>query len=332
MLRADPHGRSLYVAVLLPRERYAEELRTRIRSQLVACTGATYVDDRASFLEEGAAVLHYFCTTASGRLSVPDSAALAAEIEELSSHWEDRFEAALIDRFGESEGVLLADRYTDGYPEPLRVATHPVDAVRGVVALEALTATGAPQFALYFDHDGAQREFSTLDIFLPEPPLLLSDLLPVIDGFGIRVIDAQQLRVTPLDRPPAMVATLRVLPLGATQDDLDALAERLGDAIRAVLLGAVASDPLNGLVLGAGLDVARDRLRARLSRVLPPDPGKPHAAVPALGAAREPAGRAAARAAPCGALRSQPRRRPSAARGSSACSAPSRATATASRR
>jgi hypothetical protein len=92
--------------------------------------------------------------------------------------------------------VLLADRYTDGYPELLRVATHPVDAERGVVALESFAASGAPHFALYFDHDGAQREFSTLDIFLPEPPLLLSDLLPVIDGFGIRVIDAQQLRVT----------------------------------------------------------------------------------------------------------------------------------------
>ncbi|MBS1105608.1 MAG: gdhA, partial [Deltaproteobacteria bacterium] len=253
VLRADPHGRSLYVAVLLPRERYAEELRTRIRSQLVACTGATYVDDRASFLEEGAAVLHYFCTTASGRLSVPDPAVLEAEIEELSSRWEDRFEAALVDRFGESEGVLLADRYTDGYPELLRVATHPVDAARGVVALEALAASGAPHFALYFDHDGARCESSTLDIFLPDQILLLSDLLPVIDGFGIRVIDAQQLRVTPVDRPPAMVATLRVLPLGATQDDLDAIAERLGEAIRAVLLGAVASDPLNRLVLGAGL-------------------------------------------------------------------------------
>jgi glutamate dehydrogenase len=253
VLRGDPHGRSLYVAVLLPRERYAEELRERIRAHLVACTGATYVDDRASFLEEGAAVLHYFCTTASGWLSVPDSAVLEAEIEELSSRWEDRFEAALVDRFGESDGVLLADRYTDGYPELLRVATHPVDAVRGVVALEAFAVSGAPHFALYFDHDGARREFSTLDIFLPDQPLLLSDLLPVIDGFGIRVIDAQQLRVTPAERPPAMVATLRVLPLGATQDDLDAIAERLGDAIRAVLLGAVASDPLNGLVLGAGL-------------------------------------------------------------------------------
>ncbi len=253
VLRADRHGRSLYVAVLLPRERYGESLRARIRAHLDACTGATYVDDRASFLEEGVVVLHYFCTTASGRLSLPDPIRLEAELEELSSRWEERFEAALALRFGESEGMLLADRYTDGFPELLRVATHPVDAVRGVVALEALANSGAPTFALYFDHGDERREICTLDLFLPDQPLLLSDLLPVIDGFGIRVVDAQQLRVTPHERSAAMVATLRVLPLGAEQRDLDAIAERLGDAIRAVLAGAVASDPLNGLVLGAGL-------------------------------------------------------------------------------
>jgi glutamate dehydrogenase len=269
VLRADRHGRSLYVAALLPRERYSDALRARLRAHLDTITGATYVDDRASFLEEGAAVLHYFCTTASGKLAMPDPARLEAEIEALSSRWEDRFEAALVARFGESEGPVLADRYTDGYPELLRVATHPVDAVRGVVALEALAATGVPHFALYFHCGDERREITTLDIFLGGEPLLLSDLLPFIDGFGIRVVDAQQLRVTPLDRTPAMVATLRVLPLGADQADLDAIAGRLGDAIRAVLTGAVASDPLNALVLGAGLDWREvDCMRAYLEYFL----------------------------------------------------------------
>jgi glutamate dehydrogenase len=269
VLRSDRHGRSLYVAVLLPRERYAEHLRERIREHLESVTGATYVDDRASFLDEGTAVLHYFCTSSAARLVLPEPQRLEADIEELSSRWEDRFEAALAADFGETEGGLLDDRYADGFPETLRVATHPVDAVRGVVALEALAATGAPQFALYFDHGDEQREFTSLDIFLGGEPMLLSDLLPLIDGFGIRVVDAQQQRVTPADRPPAMVASLRVLPLGGTQADLDAIAVRLGDAIRAVLTRAVASDPLNGLVLVAGLDWREvDCIRAYLEYFL----------------------------------------------------------------
>jgi glutamate dehydrogenase len=266
--RADPHGRSLYVAVVLPRERYGEDLRARIRAHLDLRSGATYVDDRISFLEEGAAALHYFCTSSAGPLAETDATQLAREIEALSARWEDLFEAALVAKFGEAEGARLADTYTDGYPELLRVATHPFDAVRGVVAMEALAATGAPHFALYFDHGDAVREITSLDLFLPAP-MLLSDLLPVVDGFGIRVVDAQQARVEADGRPAMIAATLRVLPLGATQEDLEAIADRLAAAIAAVLAGHVASDPLNALVLGAGLDWREvDLVRAYLEYFL----------------------------------------------------------------
>lgn len=59
------------------------------------------------------------------------------------------------------------------------------------------------------------------------------------------------------------------MPLGATQQDLDAIVERLSAAIGAVLAGHVASDPLNGLVLGAGLDWREvDLVRAYLDYFL----------------------------------------------------------------
>ncbi|HTY17534.1 MAG TPA: NAD-glutamate dehydrogenase domain-containing protein [Myxococcota bacterium] len=251
--RADRHHRSLYAAVLLPRERYGEDLRARVRHLLEERTGATYIDDRASFIEEGTAVLHYFCTSATGALALPAAAALEAEVQQLCASWSDRFAEALAARFGEGESAALADRYEEVFPEALRVTTHPADAVRDVVALEALSATGEPQFSLYFDHGGARREVTTLRIYLPEPRLL-SDLLPVVDAFGIRTVDAQQATVQPVGRPPVSVETLRVLPLGADPSDLDEIAGRLSAAIGAVLSGATESDELNGLVLGAGLD------------------------------------------------------------------------------
>ncbi|RIL05675.1 MAG: hypothetical protein DCC71_09530 [Proteobacteria bacterium] len=253
VLRADRHGRSLYAAVLIPRERYGESLRAKLRAHLDRATHATYVEDRVSFLEEGTAVLHYFCTSAGAALAVPDAGALEAEIRELSASWDDRFEAALAQRWGEIEGALLSERYARAFPESLRVLTDPADAVRSVAAQEALAASGTPQFALYFDRAAPRPDTTTLEFHLPEARLL-SDLLPVVDGFGIRVIDAKQAAVRPAGRAATVIATFRVLPLGATQDDLDAIATRLGDALRAALAGDVASDPLNGLVLGAGLD------------------------------------------------------------------------------
>src|SRR5690606_32349203 len=70
-------------------------------------------------------------------------------------------------------------------------------------------------------------------------------------------------------RAPVAVHVLRVLPLGASQEDLDAIAPRLTGALGAVLTGEVASDPLNGLVLGAGLDWRQvDVVRAQVEYFL----------------------------------------------------------------
>jgi glutamate dehydrogenase len=253
VLRADRHGRSFYAAVLVPRERYGEALRARVRALLEERTGATYVDDRTSFIAEGTAALHYFCTSRAGRLELPDAAALEAEIQALAASWEDRFLDALVARFGEAEGAALAARYEDAFPEELRVLTHPVDAVRDVRALEALHDRGETQFALSFDHGDTRRDAATLRIYLPEARLL-SDLLPVVDAFGIRVVDAQQAHVQPRGRRGAVVETLRVLPLGADSADLEVIEPRLAEALGAVLRGDVESDALDGLVLGAGLD------------------------------------------------------------------------------
>jgi glutamate dehydrogenase len=59
--------------------------------------------------------------------------------------------------------------------------------------------------------------------------------------------------VNALDRPTATLHALRIEPLGANQQDLDAIGDLIGDALRAVLGGIMPSDPLNALVLSAGL-------------------------------------------------------------------------------
>jgi glutamate dehydrogenase len=269
VLSRDRSGRSFYAAVLLPREGYREDLRSRLRRFLEERTGATYIDDRVSFLEERTAALHFFCTTsARGGLELPPDEELEREIQALCARWEDRLVDALLERHGEVRGHELAARWEMAFPEALRVRTDPLDAVRDIEALEALAATGEPQFAFYFGRGDESRETATLKLFLREAPLL-SELLPVVDHFGLRVVDAQEARVTPHGRPAAVVKSLRVLPLGAEQEDLDAVFPRLARGISAVLARQVADDELNGLVLAAGLDWRQvDVLRAYLEYFL----------------------------------------------------------------
>ncbi len=260
--RTHPRGRLLYAAILIPREHYREDLRVGLRELLERRTGARFIDDRTSFVEEGAAIVHCFCTAAEGETIRADLDRLEEEVRELCSPWEDRLHEALRHRGDETAAARLAARFEQAFPEALQRATDPRDAVRDVDGLERLAATGEPQTALYFDEGDDERETSTLRLYLSETPLL-SDVLPIADHFGLRVLDAQLFEVTPRDRVAASIESLRVLPLGRSQEDLDQLSPRLGAALQSALGGTTSSDALNGLVLGAGLDWRQvDLLRA----------------------------------------------------------------------
>ena len=183
----------------------------------------------------------------------PDLIALEEAICLICSPWEDQLLDALRTVGGDEQAPELAARYETAFPRSLRVATHPMDAVRDVAAIERLHATGKPQFELWFDQDDESRETATLRLYLDGSPLL-SDVLPPTHDFGIRVVDAQLALVEPTDRAPVSVESMRILPLGANQKDLDVLRPRLGEALSRTLSGEVAGDALNALVLGAGLD------------------------------------------------------------------------------
>jgi glutamate dehydrogenase len=266
--RTHPKGRLLYAAVFIPREHYREDLRAEIRHLLEQRSGARYIDDRTSFVEEGAAIVHCFCTSAEGETIHADLTRLEEELRQLCSPWEDQLLDALRHGHDETEARTLAARYERAFPEALCVATHALDAVRDVRGLEDLAATGQPQCTLYFDRGDTERETATLRLYLAEKPLL-SDLLPIVDHFGLDVMDAQIFEVQPADRGEVYVESMRILPIGTHQEDLDVFAARLGDALRATLTGQVLSDPLNGLVVVAGLDWRQvDLVRAYLEYFL----------------------------------------------------------------
>jgi glutamate dehydrogenase len=253
LLRSHPRGRTLYAATLLPRENYREDLRAEVRQILERETNASYIDDRTSFVDDDTAIIHCFCTSSESEAISADRAKLEEAIRYACSPWEDQLFDALRERYGEERAPVLAARYETAFPEELRARTHPVDAVRDVEALEAFAETGEPEFSLYFDRGAPESEGATLRMYLPEAPLL-SDIMHVADRFGIRVIDAQLASVEPADRPPVAVESLRILPLGAVQADLDAIFPRLSEALAMTISKQVSSDTLNGLVLGAGLD------------------------------------------------------------------------------
>ncbi len=251
VLSVDPNRRSLYAAVVMPRYRYRDELRGAIEQALVAHFGPLQTDSRTSFIEEDTALIHFFCTPAGPRLGDAPFEQVERAVREKIAAWIDRLAEALAEQLGHDAGLELAEYYDGAFSEPYCVDTDPRDAARNVLALERLhAANGAPQFALYNEVDAPHDALLTLCL---SQPRLLSELLPIVDRFGIQVVDARRESVRAANRAPATLVALRVVTLGE-QPDLDALLPRLGEALRNVLEGRTPDDALSALVLVAGLD------------------------------------------------------------------------------
>jgi glutamate dehydrogenase len=103
------------------------------------------------------------------------------------------------------------------------------------------------------DDPNGEAEAGRLKAYQPTRPLL-TDLLPVIDNFGLRVFDATLTEVRPDLRPCSWIVTFRTQGLARDGVRSPELEERVLGGLRSALNGRIEDDSLNRLVLAADLE------------------------------------------------------------------------------
>ncbi len=256
----DPLQRSFFVSVVMPRVLYGENLRGDIRDLLRRSYGVNYTDDRSTFIDDQAALIHLFCTS-----TAPVEAgllqALERDVKTCITSWQERFEATMFEAHSPDEASRLLRVYGQAFPWEYRLATHATDALVDVEHLDRLDR-GSLGVELAFAADGGgAAEETRLKLYQRERPYL-TDLLPALDNFGLRVIDAALTELACGDGGERWIVTFRLeleAP-GAARE------RRILEGLRAVLSGRVENDPLNRLCSSADLGWREvDLLRAYLA-------------------------------------------------------------------
>ncbi|MEX2205675.1 MAG: NAD-glutamate dehydrogenase domain-containing protein [Myxococcota bacterium] len=261
---SDVENRSFFVSVVLPRRCYEERFGGEIDRLLESRYRARHIDHRSSFLDEDLALVHFFC--ACDEEVAPDAlVALEVEVRALVERWQDRFEEVLAEHVPGQRALQLAESYAGAFPDSYRLLTSPAEAVLDVVHLERLrSGESRVELGLDFATEYGDAHTHRLKIYLTERPYL-TDVLPVVQRFGVRVVDATLTEVTIPAPSPLWIVSFRIEPMadaGSQPGDVEA---RVLDGLRAALSGRVDSDELNRLVLEAGLDWRSvDVLRAYL--------------------------------------------------------------------
>jgi glutamate dehydrogenase len=264
-IRRDPLERFVSCLVYVPRDRYDSQLRDRFAAILEAAF-AGRVSTLYSHLDESAlARIHFVIRTTRGSVPAVDAAALERRLAEAGRSWTDRVREVATAAFGEEDADARLRRF-QSFPVAYQARTDPAQAVADLRRIGAVQAGSALEVSL---HHRAEGGLPGLRLYRAKEPVALSDVLPIIENLGLRVIAEEPFRIDCVDGAAVWIHEFQLSGITLLTSVSAAIRARFEEALVAVWTGRVENDGFNRLVLGAGLSarqVAVLRLYAKLAR------------------------------------------------------------------
>ncbi len=188
--------------------------------------------------------VEFFIRTTRGAVPAVDVAALEARLAEAGRSWSDRVEEAAEAAFGEAEARERLRRI-EIFPIAYQARTAPEQVVADLPRIEAVLA-GSPLEASLHPREGG---LLGLRLYRAFEPVVLSDVLPVLENLGLRVVAEEPFRIDASGGEAVWVHEFELAGLAVGAADRS----RFEEALVAVWTGRVENDSFNRLVLGAGL-------------------------------------------------------------------------------
>ncbi|HLI10246.1 MAG TPA: NAD-glutamate dehydrogenase [Alphaproteobacteria bacterium] len=253
-LRRDPFERFVSCLIFVPRDRYNTELRERFARILEADLKGTvtYYEPELG-ADMVLARIHFIVATRPGEIPDVNVEELEAKLIDAVRSWADRLKDALIEGNGEERGLRLLRRYAAAFPTDYRERFNAHMALVDIEKIEAVLETGAMAMHLYRPIEAAEHEVR-FKIYNARSAVPLSDILPMLEDMGLRVLQEVPFLVEPRGADAVYVHDFGMVRSDGADIDLEELRDTFQEAFAKVWSGAMEADGFNRLVLRAGLD------------------------------------------------------------------------------
>ena len=253
-VRKDDFERFYSCLIYVPRDRYTTDLRRKFQAVLEEGLGGVVTAHYAQLGEQALARLHVVVKTTAAKLKPFDRRALESRLADLARSWGDRLGGALIEAHGEMEGMRLLDSYQDAFGRGYEDRFSPSETMDDINKIELTYVFGRLGLNLY-ELNAPEGPPLRFKIYHPRQPVALSDVLPMLEHLGLRVLEEIPFRVHPKDRDYKIVMhDFGLEPRGSIPGDAGDVRHRFHQAFDHIWAGNMESDGLNALILMAGLD------------------------------------------------------------------------------
>ncbi|MCC7272119.1 MAG: NAD-glutamate dehydrogenase [Alphaproteobacteria bacterium] len=266
-IRRDPFERFVSCLVFVPRDRYDTELRHRFQEILGQAFAGEVVTFHTHLAESPLARVLFVVRTTPGAIPAYAASEVERLLVEAARSWSDRLKEALDARMGEPEAIAALRRFADAFPASYRERFTAAVAVLDLDRIAEARTRGLA-LAIYRPVEAAAHEIR-LKVYHPGAPMPLSDVLPVLENLGFRVINEIPDTIRPADAEPAV--WIHDFGLAAPDGgalDIEILRPLVEEAFHAVWTGRASNDGLNRLVRAARLSWPEARIVRIYARYL----------------------------------------------------------------
>lgn len=262
LVRRDPFHRFYSCLVYVPRDRYNTEVRQRIEKIVLDGFDGKSVESQVQISGSNHARVHVVVHTDIESRRKVDYMALERRIAEAALTWSDRLRDILVENRGEAEGLALAAHYRCTFPLAYEEDVAPRDALDDLADLEALREQTAPLsqadrntiLRLNLHRPVEQKPGRVhLKIVKLGEPVPISDLLPMLENFGLRVISERPYELMWPQGGAAWIQDFELEQRDGAPVDISRVETDFNEAFLAAWRAEIDNDGFNRLLLVAGL-------------------------------------------------------------------------------
>ncbi len=251
-MRQDIYCRFVSCLVYVPRENYDTQLRRKMQHVLEKALNALDVSFSTWFSDSNLARIHFLIRVDPTQPLEYSVKELQKKMIEVGRPWGDELVENLIEYYGEERGTYLANHYCDAFSVAYRETFMPRTAVYDIEHMETLTEDKPLAMSFYQSFEQREGEIH-FKIFHPEHTIPLSDVLPVMENMGLRVIGETPYVLNFKEGRQVWINDFNMIYAEELPAGLDKLTRLFQEAFAHVWYGQAENDGFNKLVLAAGL-------------------------------------------------------------------------------
>jgi len=264
-LRRDPYGRFCYCLAYVPRDVYSTETRMKIQQVLMERLQATDCEFWTFFSESVLARVQFILKVDPKNRVQIDPLRLEKEVIQACRSWKDDYTSLIVESLGEAQGTEVLSEFPGGFPAGYRERFAPHSAVVDMQHL--LSLNNERQLVMSFYQPLTQGEQQLhCKLYHADTPLPLSDVLPILENLGLRVLGEFPYKLRRADGREFWIHDFAFTYAEGLDVDIQQLNDTLQGAFVNIVGGAAENDGFNRLVLMAAMpwrDVALLRAYAR---------------------------------------------------------------------